>query len=139
LGRHAEAAADWEEVLALNDEKPRDGWLRLQLALSLARAGRHAQATAAVELLPSGNADSDTLYGAARVYALAAAQAAKEAPPNTSSLYAERCARRAVTLLLQAVRKGHKDAAQLKKDSDLDPLRQRADFQELLRALDAKA
>jgi hypothetical protein len=34
--------------------------------------------------------------------------------------------------------KGFKDGAHMKKDTDLDPLRQRPDFQELLRQLEAK-
>jgi serine/threonine-protein kinase len=136
LGRYAEAVPDWEQALALNHEKPRDGWFRLQRAASLARAGQQAQATAAVdEVLQRGNTNSGTLYDAACVYALAAAQAAKDAPPNTSSLGAEQYARRAMTLLRQAVQKGYKDAAHMKKDSDLDPLRQRADFQKLLQDL----
>ncbi|HXG09730.1 MAG TPA: serine/threonine-protein kinase [Gemmataceae bacterium] len=41
----------------------------------------------------------------------------------------------AMKLLRDAVGKGWKDAAPMQKDSDLDPLRQREDFQELLREL----
>ncbi|HXG09866.1 MAG TPA: hypothetical protein VNK04_08770 [Gemmataceae bacterium] len=41
----------------------------------------------------------------------------------------------AMKLLRDAVAKGFKDAAHMKKDRDLDPLRQREDFQELLREL----
>jgi serine/threonine-protein kinase len=138
LGRHAEATADWAQALALNDEKSRDGWFRLRRSLSLARAGQHAQATAEVEeLLWPGTADGDTLYDAACVYALAAAQAAKEAAPHTSSLRAEQYARRAVTLLRQAVQKGYKNIARLKTDADFDSLRPRADFQQLVRELEA--
>jgi serine/threonine-protein kinase len=137
LGRHTEAAAAWEQTLALNDEKPRDGWLRLQRASALARAGQHSEATAAVaELLELGNADRGTLYGAACVYARAAAQAAKEASKNTNSLLAEQYARRAMTLLRQAVQKGYQDVAQMKKDKDLDGLRARDDFRELLAQLE---
>jgi hypothetical protein len=36
------------------------------------------------------------------------------------------------------VRNGYKDVAHMKKDEDLEPLRQRADFQTLLAELDAK-
>jgi tetratricopeptide (TPR) repeat protein len=41
----------------------------------------------------------------------------------------------AMKLLRDAVARGWKDAAHMQKDSDLDPLRQREDFQELLREL----
>ena len=49
----------------------------------------------------------------------------------------ERYAARAVALLKQAVEKGYKDVAQLKKDADLDALRNRADFKALLNELEA--
>jgi tetratricopeptide (TPR) repeat protein len=140
LGRHAEAVADWEQTLALNDEKHRDGWFRLRQSLSLAQAGQHRQATvAAEELLKAGNAKNSTLYDAACVYALAAAQAAKEAAPKTSSLQAEQYARRALVLLRQAVQQGFKKLTHMKNDTDLDSLRQRPDFQQLLADLEAKA
>jgi tetratricopeptide (TPR) repeat protein len=140
LGKHADAAADWEQALALNDEKQYDGGYRLQWASALVRAGQHAAATvAAEELLQTGNAARTTLYDAACVYAVAVAQAAKQAPRHTSSLLAERYARRAVALLCQAVQRGFNNIAHLKKDPDLDSLRQRPDFHQLLAELEAKA
>jgi serine/threonine-protein kinase len=140
LGRHAEAVADWEQALALNDDRPCDAEFCLGRSGALARAGRPDPATAAVEeLLRPGNADHGTLYEAARVYALAAAQAAKAAPPHTSSLRAEQYAQRAAALLRQAVQKGYQDVAHMKKDAELDSLRPRLDFQRLLADLEAKA
>jgi serine/threonine-protein kinase len=139
LGRHSEAVGDWEQAIALNDEASRDYDFRLERSVSLIRAGRPAQATAAVEdLLQPGNPDPGTLYNAARVYTLAAAWAAKAASPGTSSLRAEQYARRAVALLRQAVQRGWKDLARLKKDPGLDGLRPRPDFQQLLRELEAR-
>jgi tetratricopeptide (TPR) repeat protein len=44
----------------------------------------------------------------------------------------------AMKLLRDAVSKGFRDAAQMKKDTDLAPLRERADFQKLLADLEAK-
>ena len=38
----------------------------------------------------------------------------------------------------QAVQAGFKDAAHVKKDSDLDPLRDREDFKKLIAELEAK-
>ena len=41
--------------------------------------------------------------------------------------------------LQKAVQAGYKDAAHMKKDTDLDPLRDRDDFKKLLAELEAKA
>jgi tetratricopeptide (TPR) repeat protein len=51
---------------------------------------------------------------------------------------AQSYADRAVALLAQAVARGYKDAAHMKKDTDLDPLRAREDFKKLLADLDRK-
>ncbi|MBI3466206.1 MAG: serine/threonine protein kinase [Planctomycetes bacterium] len=45
---------------------------------------------------------------------------------------------RAMDMLRQAVERGFNDAAHIKKDTDLDPLRPRDDFQKLLAELEAK-
>jgi eukaryotic-like serine/threonine-protein kinase len=44
----------------------------------------------------------------------------------------------AMKLLREAVSKGYKDVAHMKKDTDLDPLRQRDDFQKLVAELEGK-
>jgi hypothetical protein len=44
----------------------------------------------------------------------------------------------AMKLLREAVSKGYKDVAHMKKDTDLYPLRQREDFRKLLVELDGK-
>jgi hypothetical protein len=44
----------------------------------------------------------------------------------------------AMKLLREAVKRGFKDAAHMKEDSDLDPLRSRKDFQTLLAELEKK-
>ena len=41
-------------------------------------------------------------------------------------------------LLAKAVQAGYQDAAHMKKDTDLDPLREREDFKKLLAELEAK-
>jgi tetratricopeptide (TPR) repeat protein len=138
LGRHSEAVGDWEQAIALNDEPSRDRDFRLERSVSLIRAGRPAQATASVEdLLRPGDPDPGTLYNAARVYALAAVRAATATSPGISSLRAEQYARRAVALLRQAVQRGWKDLARLKKEPGFDGLRPRPDFQQLVRELEA--
>ena len=50
----------------------------------------------------------------------------------------EEYAARAVELLRQAVAKGYQDVAHMGKDTDLDPLRQRADFRLLVADLARK-
>ena len=47
-------------------------------------------------------------------------------------------AEQAMALLRDAVAKGWKDVAQMKKDTDLDGLRQREDFQQLLNELETR-
>lgn len=49
------------------------------------------------------------------------------------------CAGRAVALLQRAVAVGYQDRAHMGKDSDLAPLRQRADFQKVLQSLPGKS
>jgi eukaryotic-like serine/threonine-protein kinase len=51
---------------------------------------------------------------------------------------AQSYADRAMEMLRQAVARGYKDAAHMKKDTDLDPLRAREDFKKLLADLEAK-
>ena len=51
---------------------------------------------------------------------------------------ADAYAARAVQLLREAVAHGYKDVAHMKKDPDLNPLRARPDFQQLLADLEQK-
>ena len=57
-------------------------------------------------------------------------QAGKEQRRQQAQFYADQ----AMTMLRHAVAKGYKDAVHMKKDTDLDPLRKRDDFQKLLRS-----
>jgi serine/threonine-protein kinase len=126
LGRHAEAVKDWDQTIALDDGTLRPSFRALR-ALSLAHAGEHVQAVAAVsELARVKKLSSNTLYYCACVYAIASA-AVQNDPP-----LAEQYARRAVELLKRAVATGFKDVKRLKEDKDLAPLRGRADFAQLL-------
>jgi hypothetical protein len=52
-----------------------------------------------------------------------------------AQIYADR----AMATLWQAVQNGYKDAAHMKKDTDLDPLRARGDFQKLVKKLEGKS
>ena len=141
VDHYVERAADVLESLieenkrarvALDDQKR--PYYRAQRALGLARVGRPAEAvTEAEHLAGSPNLDTNTLYALAGAFARAAAAAKDDAPA------AERHAARAVGLLRQAAAKGYKDVAFLKKDPDLDALRRRSDFTQLITELEAKA
>src|SRR5262249_3349123 len=92
----------------------------------------HARATAEVEdLLRADSPKAAFLYDAACVFALSAGKAGDEA-------LRARYATRAVALLRAAAAQGYKDLAHLKQDSDPDVLRSRADFQQLVKELEAK-
>jgi serine/threonine protein kinase/WD40 repeat protein len=105
----------------------------LQRLSALAPHGRHIEAAAAADALAARSLkDPETLYGCACVHALAAGAVIGDAPMS------ERYAARAVALLRQAVEAGHRDSEHLRKDSELDSLRRREDFRELLKKLDAK-
>ena len=98
----------------------------------MARLGESLRATAEVErLLLRGEGAAGFFYNAARVFALAAGK-------HRDAISVEPYAERAVHLLRQAVARGFKDAAHMNKDTDLDALRQRHDFQELLAGLEKK-
>jgi hypothetical protein len=60
-------------------------------------------------------------------------------PEGKRKELAQSYADRAVEALRQAVARGYKDAAHLKKDPDLDPLRGRDDFRKLLAEVEAAA
>ena len=95
-----------------------------------------AAAIAEVEaLLAEANVDGGTLYDAACFFAQHAQYA--DLPPD-----AEQHATRAVALLQKARAVGYFQApalvAHLKHDHDLDPLRPRADFLDLIAQLDAQ-
>jgi tetratricopeptide (TPR) repeat protein len=80
--------------------------------------------------------DAGSLYNAASLRAVAAAvlRAADESADGGRRADVE--ADRAMDWLKQAVAAGYKDAAHLKRDNDLDALRGRADFSDLVKTLE---
>jgi serine/threonine-protein kinase len=144
LDRHGEGVGDWSRALELDAGPGRAGF-RLKRADALAHAGEHGKAASeAEELTQDKNVQGDSLYDLACVLALAGAAAARDArmPGSERRSLAEKHAARAIALLEQARGKGFfkdtKRVDHLKKDSDLDCLRQRADYQEFLASLEAK-
>jgi serine/threonine protein kinase/tetratricopeptide (TPR) repeat protein len=133
LARHGDAVRDWDQALTLNGVPAAEPFIRRGRALTLARAGEHAKAVAEADFLAEAkDATGATLYDLACICALAATAVKDDAR------LPEHYAARAVALLCQAVAKGWKDAAHMKKDPDLDALRDREDFQQLLAKLEAK-
>jgi serine/threonine protein kinase/tetratricopeptide (TPR) repeat protein len=133
LGRNAEALKDWDRGLELADGGVRNAY-RLNRAWTLARLEEHARATAESDALTeSPNAPAAVFYVAACIYSLSAAAA------RADDKLADRYATRAVELLRQAFAKGFRDVDLLKKARDLEPLRQRKDFQKLLKEMEEKA
>ena len=82
--------------------------------------------------------NAGSLYNAASLRAVTAAVQAKNSAADAARL-AKEDADRAVQWLQKAVTAGWKDAARMRKDSDLDPLRERADFKKLLAELEEGA
>jgi tetratricopeptide (TPR) repeat protein len=112
-----------------------------ELAEALVQTGEHSAAADAAnsiaEVFPERAADH---YAAARLLARCISLAEQDAnlaePERQSS--AENYADRAVRMLAQAVQKGFHDAAALRNTEDFERLRQRDDFQTLLRDLEQK-
>jgi serine/threonine-protein kinase len=125
LGQHVDALPDWDRAIALSDPPERVN-LRLSRACALARAGRPAGAVAEAEALAGADAPGGILYDAACVYALASAAVRDDGP------LAERHAVRAVALLRRAFARDYADVASLLSDGDLDVLRRRCDYTDLL-------
>jgi serine/threonine protein kinase/WD40 repeat protein len=80
-------------------------------------------------LLAHSEPRGDFLYNAACVYSLASGKAT-----GKQKEYADR----AMELLRKAVTAGYRKAAYMRKDTDFDPIRDRADFKKLLVELEAK-
>ncbi len=130
LQKFAEAVKDWDRAIALSPpaEQPQ---LRAHRAMSRLNAGMVAEAVAEfAELTKSPNWDAVQWYDFACVYSVASGKLA-----GKKQEYADR----AMELLQKAVKAGWKDADHLKKDTDLAPLRDRADLKTLIAELEKKA
>ena len=136
MGLHAEAAADWEQCMALTPLE-RQSELRLERADAWMRSGRYSESIAEVEeLIRLGMTNSKSAphwstnnwYHFACLYSIASGKS-----EEFKSKYAEK----AVDLLRYVMKTGFKSAADrshMAHDTDLDPLRDRDDFKELMRS-----
>jgi serine/threonine-protein kinase len=136
LGRHAEAIADCDRALGLDDGSEGDQ-IRLDRAIVLARAGDHARSLAEADPLARSRTipPADRAYKLARLFARAAAAIGDD--PKVAEIdrasRADMIAARAVGQLGQARHAGSfgnpESIVELRTDPDLNPLRARRDFQ----------
>jgi serine/threonine protein kinase/Tfp pilus assembly protein PilF len=115
---------------------------RRVLAATLLELGEYAGAAeAAADLARLAFEPAGDAYKAAGFFARCIPLAEKDAklPEAKRKELAQSYADQALEALRQAVAKGYKDAALMKKDTDLDPLRGRDDFQKLLAEVEAAA
>ncbi|QEH37628.1 Serine/threonine-protein kinase PknB [Aquisphaera giovannonii] len=129
LGRYPEALAAWDRAIRDAPEPSREDYVSSR-ALTLARMGDHARATASAAAAFRSPLNA---YNAACVYALScsAVRHMNNAPPGAATISAGYAAR-AVEILGLVRATGHfNDPAQLRlllTDGDLDSLRDRPDF-----------
>jgi eukaryotic-like serine/threonine-protein kinase len=143
LNRHAEALELLNEILAEANRPGVDPSL-VPFALGLRmlccqKLGDVAGCRASAELLEKHNpTDAGSLYDAACYRAVTASLQAKAKEPDAARL-AKEDADKAMAWLTKAVAAGWTNAAHMRKDTDLDFLRQREDFKGLLAELEEKA
>lgn len=94
----------------------------------------------AKELSKDKNVNAFVLYDLACVCSLASAavKPAMSGEKAEADKLKEQYQLRALELLRQAIAKGFKDVAHVKRDPDLDALRQREDFKKLIAELEAE-
>jgi thiol-disulfide isomerase/thioredoxin len=109
------------------------------LAAFCRRHGLHAELPVLAEALRHDFPDDNGSTYNAACFLANAAQMAREAqnlPPAERDRLADGYARGAVDLLHKAMQEGWKDRGHMDRDADLIPLRDRADYQQLLAELD---
>jgi serine/threonine protein kinase/tetratricopeptide (TPR) repeat protein len=145
LRSYAKAFDTLERVL---DVEPNHGMalgnrdsMRLARAITFAMQGDYERATRDVEAMrPVGRSSAGALYDLACVYGLCASAYGKDPKLPSSERHgrANGYATQAVEFLRQAIAKGYKNVDGIKTDSDLDCLRGRDDFKQLIAGLSTK-
>jgi eukaryotic-like serine/threonine-protein kinase len=144
LDRDTEALPLLDEFLAKAPTRPAVNPRLIPDAFSLRgkhfqKIGDPASCRATAEMWEKLNrTDAGSLYAAACFRAVTAAVQAKT-PGADAARLAKDDADRALQWLTKSVAAGYKDAAHMKKDTDLDFLRDRDDFKALLAELEAKS
>jgi tetratricopeptide (TPR) repeat protein len=134
LRKYAEAVRDWDRAIELSPpaEKP---WATANRTATRLRAGMAFDANKELTQLATAVADASITavwqsyhwYDVVCVFSVASGKV-----PDKKDEYANR----AVELLQRAVKAGYADAAHMKKDTDLAPLRDRDDFKKLMAELE---
>jgi eukaryotic-like serine/threonine-protein kinase len=127
LKKYAEAVKDLDRAIELSPAAAQPQFRALRAAAKV-NAGMIAEAVAEVsELTKSSGWTADQWYNFACVYGVAGGKVA-----DKKQEYADR----AMELLHEAVKAGFKNVAHMKKDTDLDILRERDDFKKLVAELE---
>ena len=145
LGRHAEAVADWDRVIEYNDVPEDRLAYHLSRIMALVRTSDYARGVAEAEELARGQAGSKPLAGAdlynfACVFALAstAAKNDERLKPIEQTRRADSYADSALVWLTRASNAGFfedpKYCEHALRDADLASLRERDEFQKLVRS-----
>jgi tetratricopeptide (TPR) repeat protein len=146
LSRRAESLANRDRSIELNED-PFRRKERLFRAMSLAHVGQYRRATEETEVLVKEGAIpgwDGTFYDLATVLAVCIPHVAKDKQLSEAerAKLKEQYGRSAVEIMGLAEKRGYfaqRDARQdLRTDPDLNPVRERPDFQELLRRVQAK-
>jgi tetratricopeptide (TPR) repeat protein len=128
--RLADAVNDWDRAVELDDGRHATE-LRLLRAFTLTGLADHARAAADAEAVAKApKASADDLFKAACV--LAKSAELSQDHPSLSEEYAAR----AVAVLRQAVGRGFRDPVMLRRVSELNYVRTRADFQKVQKELE---
>src|SRR5262249_25010193 len=137
LKRYEDVLRDLDLYHKLAGGGKNDLW-RFYRAYSLAQTGQHAPAMEEVDALAAGpSRTAQDTCNLARICSLCSSAARRDAQlaKAEQDQRAEQCAARAVELLKKAKAAGFFEAAAhieaMRKDKDLDPLRERPDYQEL--------
>jgi serine/threonine protein kinase len=129
LMRYTESEKDWGMAIDLSPPYEQLEYRR-RLVMSRHKAGQVVEAVAgAAELTRTSTWNAGQWYDFARIYAVASNKVAEKKQEYSD---------RAIVLLQKAVQAGFNNAAQVKKDTDLNPLRDRKDFKTLMADLEAK-
>ena len=134
LNRPTDALKDWDRAVELSPLAQRPG-VQMERAVCLVKAGEPAKATQATEeVLTTAKLPGDVLYDAACVFGLSAGAVKDDAK------LLEKYAARAVEILGRAQDAGFfrqpEKVEHMKRDADLDTLRQREDYRKLLTQLE---
>jgi serine/threonine protein kinase/thiol-disulfide isomerase/thioredoxin len=107
----------------------------------LSKCGKHAEAARLAEAFRADFPDdSDQTYNAAcfMAWACRTARDCKEVPQTERRKLTDGYGARAVKMLDMAIHEGYRDRVHLDWDTDLDPIRDRKDYQELVANLDRR-